>query len=347
MKLAATAEGNLLVSEATVQLNTGRVSIIDRGGARRTLLAGLPSGPGFPGNTPLGPGALVLDGRTLYISILEGNSLVAGPPGGHPLANPNGPGSPIFSTILRVRLSADVDRIMTGFSLDLDDHFALADGLEVAVSNSDGQSATIDRLAILNAIPLDRLEVYGHTTPYGMALDPAREFLYVADAGQNRLIKVDVASGRWQTLVRFPRLPRVPPAGTVTETDSVPSSARFRGDEVLVSFLTGAPFADGQATISTVNPQTRQIGPFITGLRTVTDFLYRDTPAGPQFFVCEFRSTLVGAPGSGRVIFYNSPQGRVVAEGLQGPTGLAQDPATGDVFVTEFLAGRITRIRLQ
>jgi hypothetical protein len=61
MKLAMTAEGNLVVSEATVVLNTGRVSIVERSGARRTLLDGLPSGPAYPGNAPLGPAALVVD----------------------------------------------------------------------------------------------------------------------------------------------------------------------------------------------------------------------------------------------------------------------------------------------
>src|SRR5262245_18387822 len=74
MKLAMTPERNLLVSESTVQFTTGRISIIDRSGTRRTLLDGLPSGPAFPGNSPLGPSALVLDGPTLYVSILEGNS---------------------------------------------------------------------------------------------------------------------------------------------------------------------------------------------------------------------------------------------------------------------------------
>jgi hypothetical protein len=345
MKLALTSEGSLLVSEATVQLNTGRVSIVTRGGVRRTLLDGLPSGPAFPNGAPLGPSALALDGRTLYIGILEGNSLVAGPtPTSHPLANPDGPGSPIFSSILKVQLDADADRVMTGFSLGLDNQFTLADGLAVKLTNSDGQTASIDLLTQFVPTPLDRREVYGHVTPYGMALDPARQFLYIADAGQNRIIKVDVTTGRSETLVRFPRLTF---GNAGAQTDPVPTSVRFYGDELLVTFLSGGPFPPGLAMVRIVNPVTREIRPFINLLTTATDLAQRDTPAGPQFFVVEYRSSLAGAPMSGRVIQFDSPVGRVIFDRLQGPTGMTQDPATGDLFVAEFEGGRITQIKPQ
>src|SRR5438552_2441663 len=264
MKLVMTPERNLLVSESTVQPNTGRISIVDRSGVRRTLIDGLPSGPGFPGNNPLGPSALALDGATLYVGILEGNSLTAGPASlGHPIPPPDGPASPIFSSILKLRLGADVDRVMTAFHLTLDDHFTLADRAAVTLTNADGQSLTAELLAGFPNIPLDRVEVYGHVTPYGMALDPQRQFLYVADAGQNRIIRVDVNTGVWQTFLRFPRVPRVPALPTVTETDPVPTSVRFRDGQMLVTFLTGAPFAQGEAVVRSINPATRQIQPFI------------------------------------------------------------------------------------
>jgi hypothetical protein len=348
MKLEMTAEGNLLVSEATVRLNTGRISIVDRGGSRRTLIDGLPCGPAFPGNAPLGPGALVRDGRTLYIGILEGDALVAGPtPTSHPLPNPNGPGSPIFSSVLKVRFGVDLDRILSGFTLTLDDHYALADRAEVTLRNADSQTAVFELLADFPDTPLDRREVYGHVTPYGMTIDPAREFLYVADAGQNRIIQVNASTGRWQTLVRFPRIPRVPPIASNTETDSVPTSVRFYNDHLLVTFLTGEPFAQGEAVVRSVNPVSRNIWPFINGLTTATDVVHRSTTPGPQFVVSEFRSFLIGMPNSGRLVLYDSPVGRVIANQLNGPTGMVQDPATGDVFVTEFGAGRISQVKLQ
>jgi hypothetical protein len=346
IKITMTAEGNLLVSESTVQLNTGRISIVDRRGSRRSLLEGLPSGPAYPGNSPLGPSGLVLDGRTLYVSILEGNALVAAVPGGPPLPNPNGPGSPIFSSILKIRFSADVDRIQSLFSLSLDQQFALADGLEVRLTNADGQTADVELLADYPDVLLDQREIHGHVTPYSIVLDAAREFLYAADAGQNRVLKVNVNTGRSQTLVRFPRVPRVPALPTATETDSVPTGVRFYGDELLVSFLTGAPFAEGEAVVRSVNPVTGEIRPFINGLTTATDILHRSTSAGNQFFVTEFRSTLqAGRPG--RLIQFDSPEGRVIADQLMGPNGMVLDPTTGDLFVTEFVAGRITQVHVQ
>src|SRR5262245_56478660 len=64
--------GNLLVSEGgTAAPNTGRVSIVNRQGNRRSLLDGLPAGSGH-GIPAFGPGGMGLDGRTLYIVMGEG-----------------------------------------------------------------------------------------------------------------------------------------------------------------------------------------------------------------------------------------------------------------------------------
>jgi hypothetical protein len=345
MKLAMTPGGNLVVSEATVQLNTGRVSIVSRAGERRSLLEGLPSGPAYPGNAPLGPAALVLDGRTLYVGIQEGDALIAGPtPGSHPLPNPNGPASPIFSSVLRAVFSADLDRIITGFNLSLDDHYTLADGGQLMLTNVDGQTATVDLVADFPDVPLDKREVYGHVTPYGMALDARKEFLYVADAGQNRITRINLNTGRWQTVVRFPRL-RLPGD---TLTDPVPTSVRVYGDELLVAFLSGNPFVPDVAMVETVNPTTGEVRPFIVGLRTATDIIFRDRPsARAQFFVTELRSFLIGQMGTGRLIQYDTAGGKVIADQLAGPTGMVQDPVTGEIFVAEFGGNRISQIKPQ
>src|SRR5438045_746665 len=58
-------QGNLVVAEGGQGTpNTGRISIVDSSGARRTLLAGLPAGLSDVGD-PDGPGGLFLRGRTL------------------------------------------------------------------------------------------------------------------------------------------------------------------------------------------------------------------------------------------------------------------------------------------
>jgi glucose/arabinose dehydrogenase len=49
-------------------------------------------------------------------------------------------------------------------------------------------------------------------------------------------------------------------------------------------------------------------------------------------------------PGPGQLLQYDSPEGRVIADGLESPTGIAVDPATGDVFIAEQTAGRISRV---
>ena len=102
--------GDLLVSETgTAVANSGRISIVDVSGHRRTLLDGLSSGINDVGE-PSGPHGLFLRGRTLYVAIGVGDVGVAqaGPPPGRLLPNPS-PSSPIFSSVLAIHFSADVE----------------------------------------------------------------------------------------------------------------------------------------------------------------------------------------------------------------------------------------------
>ena len=93
-------QGRLFVSETGPPVvNSGRISIVDIDGVRRTLLSGLPSGLGSIGDFS-GPTGLFMRGRTLYVLIGEGNSTLPGPFPGAELPNPN-PASPLFSSILR------------------------------------------------------------------------------------------------------------------------------------------------------------------------------------------------------------------------------------------------------
>src|SRR5438477_8237704 len=73
LAIAQSNQGDLIVSESgTGTPNTGRISIIDSAGHRRTLLAGLPAGLSDVGD-PDGPGGLFLRGRTLYVAIGVGD----------------------------------------------------------------------------------------------------------------------------------------------------------------------------------------------------------------------------------------------------------------------------------
>ena len=100
-------QNNLLVSETgtTGVVHSGRISIVDNDGIRRTLLDGLPSATNDV-NEPSGPAGLVMRGRTLYLAIGIGDTIQVVAPGSPvTVANPN-PASPIFSSVLAVHFSA-------------------------------------------------------------------------------------------------------------------------------------------------------------------------------------------------------------------------------------------------
>src|SRR5437764_927242 len=108
-------KGNLVVSETgTTSPNTGRISIVDLTGKRRTLIDGLPSGISSEGGVPSGPSGLFLRGRTLYLAIGVGDSVMAGPAPQSTAPNPN-PSSPLFSSVLAIHFSANVEKNTTGF----------------------------------------------------------------------------------------------------------------------------------------------------------------------------------------------------------------------------------------
>src|SRR6185369_7468369 len=63
-KMIQGPSGSLLITEAGP--TSGRISLIDAAGVRKTLIDGLPSGFSGPNHDPDGPNGLVLDGKTLY-----------------------------------------------------------------------------------------------------------------------------------------------------------------------------------------------------------------------------------------------------------------------------------------
>src|SRR5438477_3965899 len=78
--IAISNKGNMLVSETgTATPNTGRISIVDPSGTRRSLIDGLPSGISFEDNAPSGVAGLFLRGRTLYVAVGGGDAVLAGP----------------------------------------------------------------------------------------------------------------------------------------------------------------------------------------------------------------------------------------------------------------------------
>ena len=124
------------------------------------------------------------------------------------------------------------------------------------------------------------------------------------------------------------------------------SDLSWNGD-LLVSFLSGAPFLQGLAQVRLVKPSTGEHVPFFTGLRTVVDVL----PFGGEtdgFFVLEFsRDLLAGLPG--RVLWFDSPTAAPVtfADGLVTPVNMAIDPRTGDLLISQLALGRVVALPIR
>ena len=339
VKIIITDGGNLIVAEAGTGQNDGRVSLIDRCGNRRTLLDGLPSGRAGEGASS-GPSGLALRGRTLFIAIGAGDAVVPGPRPGTEMANPNGPASPIFSSVLMAEFNTEVDFVAVGGALTANDHAMLKSGAAFTVP---GETATLRLLADFPDFVPDPFTIARPSNPFALALEG--NHLYVADASFNLVSKVNVETGVAETLARFAPLTNPLPFGP-PRIDAVPDGLRVFNDQLLVTFLTGFPFPGGKAEVRSVALGTGSATTFIGGLTTAIDVLPAKTRyGGDQFFVLEISSNLTaGAPG--RLLRYDAPTAApvVIAGGLIGPVGLARDARSGDLFITENFTGRVMQI---
>lgn len=339
-KIVLTEGGQLLVAEGGRGANAGRISRVDRCGRRTTLLGGLPAGVTTEGGTS-GPGGLAAQGRTLFIAIGTGDAVVAGPRPGTEVANPQGPSSPILSSVLQVELS--VEHSAGGFNLTAADHATLKSGAPLALSNAQGETATVKLLADFPDFVPDPFTIVRASNPFALAL--LGNQLFVADASFNAVSRINLETGAVETVTRFAPLPNPLPFGPPV-SDAVPDGLRVYGDQLLVTFLTGFPFAAGRAEVRRIAPGTGAATPFIGGLTTAIDVLPATTRNGAeQFFVLEFSTNfLMNAPG--RLLRFDAPTAApaVVASGLISPAGLARDPRTGDIFITEVFTGMIKQI---
>jgi len=345
-KMILTGQGNLLVSEPSMQANSGRVSLVTRGGTRRSLLESLPSGTEVTLAGGSGPAAMALRERTLYLGLGAGDSERNGATPATSIHNPAGASSPLFGSILEIRFSRDVDTITGAFRMTPQQQIELHDGGEVELSEEGGATA---RVSVLTRFPISEPSpnrIYRFSNIWGLALTEDGRGLYVSDASMNSLARVDLATGRWRRLVRFAPIPN-PTGGVPPILDSVPTSVRIYGNQVLVSFLSGFPFPPGHARVLAVNPEARTVEPFIFGLTSATDVLWRALPDGSgQFFVLEFSQNQSAAPPTpGRLMRFDSSGARIMIPVLITPVNMAYDDSTKDLFILE-LRGQIQRLRL-
>lgn len=347
-KLLALPHGPVLVAENGNGPNTGRVSMIDINGGRRTLIEGLPAGPAAPNNDPSGVSGLAFKNRTLFLSIGAGDSVIVGPAPGSELPNPR-PSSPILSSVLALEFDRALNSVGGGFLVVPADHAILASGKSITLKNPLGQTATLrvvidipDHLANPRPDVPNNVRV---SNPFG--LEPADSCgLWLVDASRNLLWKVDWCSNTYEAAVSFPQYSNPLPVGA-RQIDAVPTSARSHNGSLLVTFLTGAPFPPGLAEVKLVKPLSGDSEVIFRGHRMLLDVLFSDrSPDG--FFVLEFsQDPSVGLPG--RLTFYDSPGAAPVvwSSNLVAPTNMVLSPFADEILISEIFTGRLVAVSLR
>lgn len=349
---ALTNQDNLLVAETgTTALHSGRISIVDASGNRRTLLDGLPSAINDV-NEPSGPAGIFMRGRTLYVAIGTGDAGRPGPAPGTTIPNPNPISSPIFSSILGIQFSARTEDTTPGFTLTTADQQSLANGETVVLS--DGADGTLRIRLVVdfpNYVPNPLPTFAGNvqlSNPFGLV--PVDDVLYVTDSGRNRVWQVDLLTGLHSTLVTFPPIPNplfgiVPAGGPFL--DAVPTGIAAVNGKLLVTLFRGVPFPPGTSTVQEIDPATATQSSLITGRKSAIDVLPLSDDDDLDYLVLQHASAgpFFGSPGL--VLHFETPADppTVVTNCLIRPTSMTLNRKTGRLYVTEY-GGRVVAVNL-
>jgi hypothetical protein len=277
-------------------------------------------------------------GRTLYVAIGIGDSILAGSPA---LPNPN-PSSPIFSSVLAIHFSANVEKTTAGFTLTFANQQALASGEKVTLQNDRSDKIAVELVA---NFPDYTFNPVRGSNPFDLVV--GGDQVYVTDGGQNSLRQVDIPTGAFSTLAAFPNIsnPLFPGVGGPF-VEAVPTGLRYSDGQLLVTLFRGFPFPAGTSEVRSVDPETRAQAPFITGLKTATDVLPLREGSDTHDLVLQHAS---GAgpffTPPGLLLHFETPGGppTIIANCLTRPTSMTLDEKTSTLYVTE-LAGRIVAI---
>lgn len=352
--------GNLIVAEtgSLGVLHSGRISIVDRRGTRRTLIDGLPSGTNDV-NEPSGPAGVVMRGRTLYVAIGIGDAIHPGPFPGSSLANPN-PSSPIFSSVLAIDFSAHVEMTSGGFALTFADQLALADGQKVRLSNQRGDRLTVELVTDFpDYAPEPRPDLPQNvrgSNPFDLVVD--QHWVYVSDGARNHIWQASIHSGRFRPLALFEPIPNplFPGLGGPV-IEAVPTGIARENGRLLVALFRGFPFPAETSAIERISASSGRHSPFVTELTSAIDVLplsvrHRDDDddddgrGWTQLLVLQHASgDVLSGPGSLIQIDRRTNEATIRSNCLNRPASMARDPRTGRVYVTEIVDGRVLVIR--
>ena len=349
-----TKQRNLIISEtgALNVPNSGRISIVGLDGRRRTLLDGLPQGTNAAGGDASGPNAISLRGRTLYVAIGQGDTVILGSAAGSTLPNPN-VSSPIFSSVLAIHVSAAVEKKTAGFALTEQDQVKLAGGQKLELSNGHGDKIQIKMVvdfADYESEPLPGVPGNVRNSNPFQAI-PVNDNMYVTNGGLNKLVKVNLRSGAYADLAIFDRIQNLPGAAGPPSVEAVPTGMAYSGGQVLVALFSGGPFVPGLSRIKAVDPVTGDQSDFITGLRTAIDIQPVRKHGNIDYLVLEnnFAPAPPFPPTGAGVKLFEAPggSGRLVSNCmLNRPTSMSLDRKSGTLYVTELLEGTVVKVPL-
>jgi hypothetical protein len=337
-------QGRLFVSETGPPVvNSGRISIVDTGGVRRTLLSGLPSGVGSATDFS-GPTGLFMRGRTLYVLIGEGNSTLPGPFPGAELPNPN-PASPLFSSILAIHLSAHTEAITIGFTLTAEQQQALAAGETVTLSNGAGDQIKIELIVNFpNFVDNPTLPppFVVHSNPFDLVV--AGNQAFVTDGGLNLVYEVNIATGSFSQLATFPPIANPLPFGPPV-VEAVPTGIAYFKGQLLVTLFRGFPFPVGSSVVEQVDPSTGAHSVLISGLSSAIDVLPITSKGDTDYLVLQFSTDMLGG-GLGSLLRFETPGSTptVLAGCLITPTSMTLDEKTDTLYITELATGRVVSV---
>lgn len=177
-----------------------------------------------------------------------------------------------------------------------------------------------------------------HAHPYGLAASPDGKTLYIADAGGNDVLKFDIATKTLSLVAVFAPLQHTTEEGKTVTVQAVPTGVTFGQDGALyVSLFPGeaasgpdAPPVAVPAKVVRLDPQTRSVTEYATGLTALTD-----VQRGPDGNLYAVSIASNFAPNSGTVTRLKAGGVKeLVLGGLNYPTSIAFNNR-GDAFIAD------------
>jgi hypothetical protein len=342
-------QGNILVAETgDGTLDSGRISILSPTGQRRTLIDRLPSGLSDV-SEPAGPSGVAMRGRTLYVAMGIGDSVIAAPIPTRHLPNPD-VSSPLFSSVLAIHVSTHVERATAGFTLSLADQQALADGEKIRLSSGGDDAIDVELVAdfpdyVPEPLP-DNPSIVRGSNPFAIVVVADR--LYVTDGGRNLVWQVSLATGEASPLTSFAALPNPLPVGGLF-VEAVPTGIEYANGALLVTLFRGVPFPPGMSSVVQVDPSTGHQSPFISGLKTAIGVVRTKSVSAERYFVLQHSSGQgLFFSGPGVLLRFDSPAAGpiVLADCLSRPASMLLDAQDGVIYVVEVVTGRLLALRL-